>query len=59
LWATKLFTNKYVTCLDRLAEPVSADIYDEKYAKWRREDMPILPENRRFTNIAKLDKHMA
>ena len=32
-------------CLGHLAELASADAYDEKYAKWRREDLPILPEN--------------
>ncbi len=36
-------------CLGHLAELASADAYDEKYAKWRREDLPILPENWRFT----------
>ena len=36
-------------CLGHLAELASADAYDEKYAKWRREDLPILPGNWRFT----------
>ncbi|MCY1714892.1 DNA topoisomerase 3 [Caproiciproducens galactitolivorans] len=36
-------------CLGHLAELASADAYDKKYAKWRREDLPILPENWRFT----------
>ena len=36
-------------CLGHLAELASADAYDEKYAKWRREDLPILPEDWRFT----------
>mgnify|MGYP000949821530 CR=1 FL=1 len=36
-------------CLGHLAELASADAYDEKYAKWRREDLPILPENWWFT----------
>ena len=35
-------------CLGHLSELASADTYDEKYAKWRREDLPILPENWRF-----------
>ena len=35
-------------CLGHLAELASADAYDEKYAKWRREDLPILPGNWRF-----------
>lgn len=35
-------------CLGHLAELASADAYDEKYAKWRHEDLPILPGNWRF-----------
>ncbi|MGX8701585.1 DNA topoisomerase 3 [Caproiciproducens sp.] len=42
-------------CLGHLAELASADVYDEKYAKWRREDLPILPNNWRF--IISRDKH--
>ena len=43
--------NGYIVswCLGHLAELASADTYDKKYAKWRREDLPILPENWRFT----------
>ncbi len=26
-----------------------AAVYDPRYDKWRREDLPILPENWRFT----------
>ncbi len=36
-------------CLGHLAELAEADTYDKKYAKWRREDLPILPDNWRFT----------
>jgi len=36
-------------CLGHLAELAEADTYDKKYAKWRREDLPILPGNWRFT----------
>ena len=36
-------------CLGHLAELASAGAYGEKYAKWRREDLPILPGNWRFT----------
>lgn len=32
-------------CLGHLAELASAGAYDVKYTKWRREDLPILPEN--------------
>ncbi len=30
-------------CLGHLAELASADTYDEKYAKWRCDDLPIVP----------------
>lgn len=36
-------------CLGHLAELAEADTYDKKYAKWRHEDLPILPDNWRFT----------
>lgn len=31
-------------CVGHLVELAPADVYDEKYAKWRREDLPILPD---------------
>lgn len=36
-------------CLGHLAELAEADTYDKKYAKWRHEDLPILPDNWQFT----------
>ena len=36
-------------CVGHLAELSDAETYDPKYAKWRREDLPILPESWRFT----------
>ena len=39
-------------CLGHLAELADAAAYDPGYAKWRLEDLPILPESWRFT-IAK------
>jgi DNA topoisomerase-3 len=36
-------------CLGHLAELAEADTYDKKCAKWRREDLSILPESWRFT----------
>ena len=39
-------------CLGHLAELADAAAYDPDYAKWRLEDLPILPESWRFT-IAK------
>lgn len=31
-------------CIGHLVELAQASAYDEKYAKWRREDLPILPD---------------
>ena len=31
-------------CVGHLIELAPADAYDQKYAKWRREDLPILPD---------------
>ena len=39
-------------CVGHLAELADAAAYDPAYAKWRKEDLPILPESWRFT-IAK------
>lgn len=36
-------------CFGHLAELASADVYDEKYAKWRYDDLPILPTSWRMT----------
>ena len=36
-------------CFGHLAELAGADVYDEKYAKWRYDDLPILPAGWRFT----------
>ena len=36
-------------CLGHLAELADAAAYDPDYAKWRLEDLPILPEHWRFT----------
>ena len=35
-------------CIGHLAGLASADAYDEKYAKWRYDDLPILPETWQF-----------
>ena len=32
-------------CFGHLAELASADIYDDRYAKWRYDDLPIVPQN--------------
>lgn len=36
-------------CVGHLAGLAEPAAYDPKYDKWRREDLPILPENWRFT----------
>ena len=36
-------------CVGHLAELAEPAVYDPKYDKWRQEDLPILPENWRFT----------
>lgn len=41
-------------CVGHLVELAPADAYDEKYAKWRREDLPILPE--RWQYVVTKDK---
>ena len=35
-------------CVGHLAELASAEAYDQQYAKWRLEDLPILPDNWRY-----------
>ena len=32
-------------CFGHLAELASANVYDERYAKWRYDDLPIVPQN--------------
>ncbi|MDD3228314.1 MAG: DNA topoisomerase 3 [Oscillospiraceae bacterium] len=36
-------------CFGHLAELASAEVYDEKYAKWRYDDLPIIPSSWRMT----------
>ena len=36
-------------CVGHLAELAEPAAYDPRYSKWRREDLPILPESWRFT----------
>ena len=38
-------------CVGHLVELAPPSEYDEKYAKWRTEDLPILPENWQFSVI--------
>lgn len=43
--------NGYIVswCFGHLAGLATAEAYSEKYAKWRREDLPILPEKFQYT----------
>ena len=36
---------KYIVswCIGHLAGLADASVYDERYAKWKREDLPIIP----------------
>lgn len=36
-------------CFGHLAELASADVYDEAYGKWNREQLPIIPENWQYS----------
>ena len=42
--------NGYVVswCFGHLAGLADAAVYDPKYARWRKEDLPIVPERFRF-----------
>lgn len=42
-------------CVGHLVEPAQAGAYDERYAKWRREDLPITPD--RWQYVAAQGKH--
>ena len=35
-------------CVGHLVEPAAADFYDEAYSKWRREDLPIMPQEWKY-----------
>ena len=43
--------NGYIVswCFGHLAELASAEVYDERYGKWRSEDLPILPRPWRYS----------
>ena len=36
-------------CLGHLAQLADAETYDEKYADWRYDDLPIVPEPWKYT----------
>ena len=43
-------------CVGHLVELEPPESYDEKYKKWRREDLPILPDHWRYTVAASTKK---
>ena len=45
-------------CFGHLAELSDADAYDEKFGKWRREDLPILPDSWQYTVARDKQKQM-
>ena len=45
-------------CFGHLAELSDADAYDEKFGKWRREDLPILPGSWQYTVARDKQKQM-
>jgi len=45
-------------CVGHLVELASADCYDEKYAKWQYEDLPILPSNWKYVISKGKEKQM-
>ena len=45
-------------CVGHLVELASADLYDEKYAKWQYEDLPILPSNWKYVISKGKEKQM-
>ena len=36
-------------CIGHLVELAPPDYYDEHYGKWKKEDLPILPSNWKYT----------
>ena len=45
-------------CVGHLVELASADCYNEKYAKWQYEDLPILPSNWKYVISKGKEKQM-
>jgi len=45
-------------CVGHLVELASADLYDEKHAKWQYEDLPILPSNWKYVISKGKEKQM-
>ena len=50
LSTTKLCNGYLVSwCVEHLVELAPPDHYDERYGKWKKEDLPILPANWKYT----------
>ena len=53
--------NGYIVswCVGHLVELAQADAYHEKYAKWKREDLPIMPSDGRYQVKKDKEKQLA
>ena len=53
-------TNLIVSwCVGHLVTPAAPDAYDRKYAKWRKEDLPIIPDKWKYEVIETTKKQFA
>ena len=53
-------TNLIVSwCVGHLVTPAAPDAYDRKYAKWRKEDLPIVPDKWKYEVIETTKKQFA
>jgi DNA topoisomerase-3 len=52
--------NGYIVswCVGHLVELAQADAYDEKYAKWRYEDLPIIPQSWKYQTAKDKSKQL-
>ena len=50
--------NGYIVswCIGHLVELAQPESYDERYSKWRKEDLPILPDNWKYQISAETKK---
>ena len=46
-------------CVGHLVTPAAPDAYDRKYAKWRKEDLPIIPDKWKYEVIETTKKQFA
>ena len=53
-------TNLIVSwCVGHLVTPAAPDAYDRKYAKWKKEDLPIVPDKWKYEVIETTKKQFA